>query len=164
VLNRRTFFTRSALTAGAALAFARLGHSQEMLRDAPGQKPAAINHLVADGLSSGTLAAADCLSKLLRNKGFTWIDVMNSPTAQLGWLLANYTPVGWTSGAHTADYVPLTATGSGSEHFAGFIQNVDVFRQYTRLAGIDFRNPEEPLIAASAHDFPRRVVASRAPA
>jgi hypothetical protein len=39
--------------------------------------------------------------------------------------------------------------GPGSERFAGFIQNVDLFRHYTQLAGIDFKNPEEPLIASS---------------
>ncbi|MBL9129402.1 MAG: hypothetical protein JNL97_17250, partial [Verrucomicrobiales bacterium] len=31
--------------------------------------------------------------------------------------------------------------------FRGLIQNTDVFRTYTDLASIDFRNPTEPLLA-----------------
>jgi alkaline phosphatase len=74
---------------------------------------------------------------------------MNSDVVQLGQLMGNHTAVGWTGNVHTSDFVPLTAVGPGSERFAGFIQNVDLFRHYTQLAGIDFKNPEEPLIASS---------------
>ena len=74
---------------------------------------------------------------------------MNSDVVQLGQLMGNYFAIGWTGNVHTSDYVPVTAVGPGSELFGGFIQNVDVFRHYTQLAGIDFKNPEEPLLAAS---------------
>ena len=55
--------------------------------------------------------------------------------------------IGWTSTGHTSDYVPILATGPGAEKFRGFVQNTDVFRHYTGFAGIDFRNPELPLMA-----------------
>ncbi|HYG23467.1 MAG TPA: alkaline phosphatase [Verrucomicrobiae bacterium] len=84
----------------------------------------------------------------LAKKGAPVYDAMNSDVVQLGQLLANHISVGWTSNAHTSDYVPVTAFGPGCERFSGFIQNVDVFRHYTDLANIDFRNPEEPLMAS----------------
>jgi alkaline phosphatase len=89
-------------------------------------------------------------TKLLQffgSKGDALYDLMNSGTAQFGQLLGNYVGVGWTSLNHTSDYVPLVATGPGAERFQGFIQNVDVFRHYTQLAGIDFKNPTLPLLA-----------------
>ncbi len=85
----------------------------------------------------------------LAKKGASVYEVMNSDVVQLGQLLGNHIAVGWTGNVHTADYVTLTALGPGSERFAGFIQNVDIFRHYTQLAGIDFKNPESPLIAES---------------
>ena len=72
---------------------------------------------------------------------------MNSPVTQLGQLLGNRLGIGWTGNTHTADYVQLTAIGPGSERFTGFMENTDVFRHYTALAGIDFKNPTAPLIA-----------------
>jgi len=66
---------------------------------------------------------------------------------QLGQLQANYLGVGFTSGAHTADFVPLLALGPGAERFRAFLQNTDVFHHYLALAGIDFRNPTVPLLA-----------------
>jgi alkaline phosphatase len=85
----------------------------------------------------------------LEGKGAGLYDLMNEDVLQLGQLLGNYLSIGWTSGSHTADYVPITAVGPGSERFVGLIQNTDVFRHYTQLAGIDFKNPEEPLLAMS---------------
>jgi hypothetical protein len=70
---------------------------------------------------------------------------MNSAVAQLGQLMANHLGIGWTGTAHCSDFVPLVATGPGAERFRGFIQNTDVFRHYTQLAGIDFKNPSLPI-------------------
>ncbi|RME92378.1 MAG: hypothetical protein D6766_10185 [Verrucomicrobia bacterium] len=69
---------------------------------------------------------------------------------QLGQLMANHYGVSWTSGAHTGEYVPLVALGPGAARFRGFQQNTDIFRHYTDLAGIDYRNPEAPLLAECA--------------
>ena len=90
---------------------------------------------------------AELFQVYLAKSGTPLYDTMNSDVAQLGQLLGNYTAIGWTSNAHTSDFVPVTAFGPGSERFSGFIQNVDVFRHYTDLAGIDFQNPQEPLMA-----------------
>ncbi len=92
---------------------------------------------------------AKLLVPFLKKEGAPLYTMMNSLTCQLGQLLANYTAVGWTGNAHTSDYVPISSIGPGAERFVGFIQNTDVFRHYTDLAGIDFRNPESPLIGAS---------------
>jgi alkaline phosphatase len=87
------------------------------------------------------------LCEFFAKRGDALYDLMNSGTAQLGQLLGNYVGVGWTSLNHTSDYVPLVAVGPGAERFQGFIQNVDIFRHYTQLAGIDYKNPEAPLMA-----------------
>ena len=90
---------------------------------------------------------ADLLMPFLVNKGRTMYSAMNNPVAQLGQLLGNHIGIGWTSNAHTADYVQILSLGPGAELFRGFIQNTDVFRHYTALAGIDFKNPAAPLLA-----------------
>ena len=89
----------------------------------------------------------DQLMPFLSNKGKAMYSAMNNPVAQLGQLLGNHIGIGWTSNAHTADYVQILSLGPGAELFRGFIQNTDVFKHYTALAGIDFKNPEVPLMA-----------------
>ena len=84
----------------------------------------------------------------LDKKGTCVYEAMNSEMVQLGQLLGNHIATGWTGGSHTADFVPITAVGPGAEKFGGFVQNTDVFRHYTDLAGIDFRNRTERLTAA----------------
>jgi alkaline phosphatase len=91
----------------------------------------------------------DRLRRFLDGKGEALYDITNNGTYQLAQLMANYVGVGWTSLNHTSDYVPIVAVGPGAERFRGFVQNVDVFRHYTQLAGIDFKNPEVPLMAES---------------
>jgi alkaline phosphatase len=90
---------------------------------------------------------AEMLIPFLRNKGKTLYSTMNNTAAQLGQLLGNHIGIGWTSNAHTADYVPIVANGPGAELFRGFIVNTDVFKNYVALGGIDFKNPESPLLA-----------------
>ena len=90
---------------------------------------------------------AEMLMPFLLSKGKAMYSAMNNPVAQLGQLLGNHIGIGWTSNAHTADYVQILSLGPGAELFRGFIQNTDVFRHYTALAGIDFKNPEAPLLA-----------------
>ena len=85
----------------------------------------------------------------LEKKGVAVYEALNSEMVQLGQLLANHISVGWVSGSHTADFVPVMATGPGAERFGGFIQNTDIFHRYNDLAGIDFRNPKETYTAAS---------------
>ena len=93
---------------------------------------------------------AVALAEFLAKKGKPVYDAMNSVTAQLGQLMANHLGVGWASGSHTADYVPLLACGPGSDQFRGFLPNTSVFHNYVSLAGVDFRNPEMPLLVEAA--------------
>jgi alkaline phosphatase len=94
-----------------------------------------------------SVAKADLLLRFAAKNSGVLYEGMNAVELQLGQLLANYLGVGFTSGAHTADFVPLVARGPGAERFRGFLQNTDVFRAYLALADIDFRNPDAPLVA-----------------
>ena len=114
----------------------------------PGMSPRFIRAIIEEMTGyRPTKAKAALLAAYMEKKGHTLYDAMNTVPAQLGQLLANYTGVGWTSGAHTADYVPLLAIGPGAERFRGFLQNTEVFKHYLALANIDYRNPSVPLIA-----------------
>ncbi|MBM3870640.1 MAG: hypothetical protein FJ392_06720 [Verrucomicrobia bacterium] len=88
---------------------------------------------------------AAVLAPFLARKGKAQFTLMNTAVAQLGQLMANHLGIGWAGTAHCSDFVPLVATGPGAERFRGFIQNTDVFRHYTQLAGIDFQNPSAPI-------------------
>ena len=90
---------------------------------------------------------AALFARVLRGENFQLFDQMNSPVTQLGQLLGNRTGLGWTGNTHTADYVTLLAIGPGSDLFQGLVENTDIYRHYTSLAGIDFKNASAPLIA-----------------
>ncbi len=92
-------------------------------------------------------AKAALFLQIVSKKAEVLYETMNAIGPQLGQLMANYLGVGFTSGAHTADYVPLLASGPGAERFRGFLQNTEVFRNYLALTDIDFRNPEAQLLA-----------------
>jgi alkaline phosphatase len=120
---------------------------------APKPAPAAtdIQNAIADACGyKASIAKCDALARVIEKKGLVMFETMNSTAVQLGQLLANHTGVGWTSGAHTADYVAIASIGPGAEKFGGFIQNTDVFRHFLGFAGIDFKNPELPLMAAAS--------------
>ncbi len=112
------------------------------------ENPAEIQAIIRDATGYDVPAEkAAAFAPFLAKKGRALYDIMSSPVIQLGQLLGNQLGIGWTSGSHTADYVPLAAVGPGAERFQGFIQNTDVFHHYLALAKIDFRNPEVPLLA-----------------
>ncbi len=90
---------------------------------------------------------AELFAPFLAGKGESIFNSMNTDMAQLGQVMGNYLAIGWAGHDHTADYVPVTATGPGSEHFQGLIQNTQVFDIFTSMADIEFRNPNEPLVA-----------------
>jgi len=66
---------------------------------------------------------------------------LDSAVGILGQVVGNHTGIHWTGTTHTSDYTLVTALGPGSDRFAGFIRNTDVFPALTELAGIRFRNP-----------------------
>jgi alkaline phosphatase len=93
---------------------------------------------------------ADWFAAFLAQKAKPLYSSLDTPPAQLGQLLANHWAIGWIGHSHTADYVPILALGPGAQHFGGYLQNTDVFRHFTTLAGIDFKNPSVPLLSAAA--------------
>ncbi len=114
-------------------------------------EPGVIAEIVADatGYQMSQRRAA-LFARVLAGDFPALYDQMNSPVTQLGQLMANRLGIGWTGNTHTSDYVPVLALGPGAERFAGFIENTDIFTHYTQLAGIDFRNRADELIAENA--------------
>ena len=51
-------------------------------------------------------------------------------------ILDSITSVGWTTGSHTADFVPVYAIGVGSELFQGFQDNTEIPNKIRRICGI----------------------------
>lgn len=89
----------------------------------------------------------ELLDPFLRKKGYALFEVMSADVAAMGQVLANHTGIGFTSTAHTSDYVPVLSRGPGSEGFGGFIRNTEIFERYVDFAGVDFRNRQETLVA-----------------
>ncbi|MHC1765777.1 MAG: alkaline phosphatase [Verrucomicrobiia bacterium] len=85
MLSRRKFFGSSALAA-AAFGFPHVGASAQQLHIRTRQRPRHIIHLVADGMSVGTLTCADHFSRILRGRGSTWMDLYSRPEARGGWM------------------------------------------------------------------------------
>ena len=78
-LNRRRFLTRSGLLAATAASLPTISRAQDPLNPGTGQKPSHIIHMVADGMSLGTLSAANQLSHLTRKRALTWMELYNQP-------------------------------------------------------------------------------------
>ena len=111
-------------------------------------EPAKLIEIVAEATGYKMSARRAALfAKAVGGEAPQLYDQMNPVVNQLGQVMGNRLGIGWTGNTHTADYVGVTAIGPGSELFAGLIENTDVFRHYTALAGIDFKNPSAPLIA-----------------
>jgi alkaline phosphatase len=126
------------------------GDSEDMLEVEPSTtglvEPAGLARIVefATGFSVSETQAAQ-LHRFFAGRGDALYGLANNGEFQLAQFMANHTGIGWTSLAHTSDFVPLVALGPGSEHFRGLVENVAVFRHYTQLAGVDFQNPSLPI-------------------
>jgi alkaline phosphatase len=109
--------------------------------------PTEIIEIVAEGTGyKMPYRKAELLRAHLANVGESLYDMRKADVCALGDVLANHISIGFTGNAHTGDHVPVLALGPGAEKFAGYIQNVDIFGHYLDFAGLDFRNPQEPLI------------------
>ncbi len=78
--TRRSFFTQSGLALAASGGFAGLGEQVSAANAASssaGEVPQKIIHLVADGMSMGTLTCADYLSQQVRGRGLVWTQLLN---------------------------------------------------------------------------------------
>ena len=109
--------------------------------------PTEIIEIVAEGTGyKMPYRKAELLRLHLANTGESLYDMRKTDVCALGDVLANHLSIAFTGNAHTGDHVPVLALGPGAEHFAGYIQNTDIFGHYLGFAGVDFRNPQEPLI------------------
>src|SRR6058998_3208582 len=88
MISRRHFLQRSTiLTASSAWALPEGARAAERLVRPTGRRPRHIIHLVADGMSMGTLTCADHLSQLLRRgRGLTWVSLLNNPAVSSAWV------------------------------------------------------------------------------
>ena len=59
--------------------------------------------------------------------------------------------VGWTSGGHTAGYVPVFAVGAGSKLFVGKMDNTEIPKRIAKLA--DTNNKRSPQITRILTDW-----------
>jgi hypothetical protein len=66
--------------------------------------------------------------------------------------MANHLGIKMIGNAHTADYVPVLATGPGAERFRGILQAPEIFHHFMALAKVNFRNPTEPLVGQVGPD------------
>lgn len=143
-------------TSETGLGFTRIKNARksfpEILKDLePTEDPEKIRNLIRDATDYyAPLDKIKAFTAILKKKSKPVYDSLNSGSGQLGQLMANYYGVGWTSGSHTSDYVPLVAGGPGAERFRGFVENTDIFHHYVALARIDYRNPSLPLLVESA--------------
>lgn len=79
-LSRRNFLSRSSLVAASALGWPSvLPAASTSCCPASSDKPRKIIHLVADGMSVGTLTCSDQLSHMLRQRGLTWLQLCSRP-------------------------------------------------------------------------------------
>lgn len=62
---------------------------------------------------------------------------LNQFVARTFQILDVITGIGWTTGSHTADFVPVCAIGVGSELFHGFQDNTEIPNKIRRLCGIE---------------------------
>lgn len=79
--TRRSFLSKSGLVFAASGGFAQLGATHvsgaEAGKSDGGATPQKIIHLVADGMSMGTLTCADYLSQQVRGRGLVWTQLLN---------------------------------------------------------------------------------------
>ena len=86
MFTRRRFLTSSSLAAAAVTGFPHVGRSATELQARSGQKPRHIIHLVADGMSAGTFTCADHLSRFVRSRGTSWIQLCRQEGVHSGWM------------------------------------------------------------------------------
>src|SRR5262245_49054513 len=87
MLSRRNFLRNSSLVAATStVAFPHVARPAGGLNSRPGQRPRNIIHMVADGMSMGTLTCSDMFSHSLRGRGLTWMKLYTNPKIHSGWM------------------------------------------------------------------------------
>ncbi|MEN3000923.1 MAG: alkaline phosphatase [Armatimonadota bacterium] len=89
-----------------------------------------------------TREEAEALASALANRmPPVWNRQHQNLNGLLGQILSNYNGIGWTGTSHTADYVWLTAFGTGREEFHGLLRNTEAFYKMLKLFGLSHKNP-----------------------
>jgi alkaline phosphatase len=86
MISRRNFLRNSSVAAASAVAFPAVARPAGGLNAKPGQRPRNIIHMVADGMSMGTLTISDHFSQKLRGRGLTWLRLYDNPKVAYGWM------------------------------------------------------------------------------
>ena len=55
----------------------------------------------------------------------------------VGTLIAEKAGIGWSTGQHSGQPVPVFALGVGAERFAGWQDNTDIFKHLAELTGVN---------------------------
>jgi alkaline phosphatase len=84
MLSRRHFLKGSSLAALSLTGIPQVAQPADRFYKGNYQKPRHIIHMVADGMSMGTLTGGHHFSNLLRQRGLTWIELISRPTTHNG--------------------------------------------------------------------------------
>jgi alkaline phosphatase len=84
MISRRNFLRNSSIVAASSLSFPAVAKPAGGFNAKPGQRPRNIIHMVADGMSMGTLTCADYFSRRLRGRGLTWLQLQANPKVYSG--------------------------------------------------------------------------------
>ena len=84
MISRRAFLRTTPIAAAGGVSFPHVAQSAERLRGKTGLRPKHIIHMVADGMSAGTLTCGDLLSRYLRNRGLSWMNMYKDQQVHTG--------------------------------------------------------------------------------
>ncbi len=140
MISRRRFLQSSTFaTASSALALPQGAGAADPTAQSPGRKPRHIIHMVADGMSMGTLTCADHLSQLLRRgRGLTWVSLLQNPAVSGAWVnMRSLNSLVTDSAAASSSW------GSGSRVINGAINQLPTGKNlktlYELFAGIGWK-------------------------
>ncbi len=95
---------------------------------------------------------AETMADILNGKSpFAFSEFLSGSSQGLSVVLGNYSKVLYTSGNHTAEYVPVTAFGPWSESLGGLTRNVDFNEVILATRGIENKNPTMDYATAAKH-------------
>lgn len=127
-VNRRSFFSRSGLLLAGVTSAPALVRASSQVVFRPGDRPRHIIHLVADGMSQGTLSCAEHFSWLTRERGLEWLRLDSDPKAVTGLMNVRSLNSLVTDSAASA-----SAWGSGSRVVNGALNMLPDGRQLRPL-------------------------------
>lgn len=135
--------THLDLLSGQQISFAR--YEEELVTQYKKQQMAftSVQSELAEwfGLGEGGLALSEEEWNLLKEAYQETLDTAykcRSPLIQaVGTLIAEKAGIGWSTGQHSGQPVPVFALGVGEERFAGWQDNTDIFKHLAELTGVN---------------------------